>query len=131
MRRVLFALLSLFAFVSIAYAQDSLAPSTWKNQRGSILYIAAQNPFNNKFVGTYTNKAPGFTHCAGTPYPLWGAGSGNDITFTVVWSAPFHEDCKSTTVWTGKISGRKIATRWVLTTASGQTLKGRDFFVRQ
>lgn len=132
----LFAALVLILVASAANAQTAVpAPSQWKNQRGSVMQLFYWSPFSKRLYGTYTNNAPGFPRCAGRGYPLWGESDGKQITFTVVWSAPFLENCNSTTVWAGVIKGKKISTRWVLSykDAAGnpKTLRGRDFFTLQ
>jgi hypothetical protein len=83
------------------------------------------------FLGNYTNNAPGYPHCAGVPYPLWGESDGKKIAFTVQWSAPFLEDCGSVTTWTGTIKGNVIRAKFVVTRTGKKPVTGKVKFVRQ
>jgi hypothetical protein len=129
MHRLIFAF-ALFAFTSSAHAQ-SLAPSQWVNQRTSVMQLKFWDPFSKFLNGTYVNNAPGFPHCAHKAYYLWGTSDGNSITFTVHWAGPSLEDCRTTTVWTGHLHGRRIDAPWVITSDSGQVVAtGIDYFTR-
>jgi hypothetical protein len=125
----------IFAFVflaatSSAHAQ-SIAPSDWVNQRGSVMHVDLWSSYDKTISGNYTNNAPGYPHCAGVPYRLWGVSDGEHVSFTVRWSGFLVEDCHSTTVWVGRIRGNRLETTWVLTTDSGVTIKGADYFIRR
>jgi len=120
--------LAFFLFATAAQAQ-SFAPSVWKNQRGSEMQVHWWNPVTNEFGGVYINRAPGYPRCANTPYTMTGKSNGNRVTFTVVWTNIF-DDCKSKTVWRGRVRGNQMATKWLLTWAGGQKV-GRDLFTRQ
>lgn len=128
MLRIL-ATLTLLVCATAAQAQSSLVPSVWKNQRGSEMQLHWWDPATQAIGGVYINRAPGYPHCAGTPYLLSGKSDGKKINFTVVWTNPV-EDCKSTTVWNGRFRGNQIATRWLLTWSGGRKT-GQDFFTRQ
>ncbi|HTS40413.1 MAG TPA: avidin/streptavidin family protein [Xanthobacteraceae bacterium] len=127
----LIAILTFLFLAPAAFAQGLPAPSDWKNQRGSIMHVDFWNPITQQFFGSYTNNAPNYPHCNGKPYRMWGQSDGRKITFTVIWSGLFLEDCQSTTVWTGSVRGNRINTRWVLTRTNGQVYKGQDSFTRQ
>jgi hypothetical protein len=129
MLRILVGIAS-FGLASSASAQ-SIAPSDWANQRGSLMHLEYWSSYDKKVDGNYVNNAPGYPHCAGVPYHLWGLSDGINITFTVRWSGLFVEDCHSTTVWTGRIKGNRLNTTWTLTTDGGQTITGTDSFTRR
>jgi hypothetical protein len=128
MLRVLTAL-TLLVLATAAHAQSALAPSNWKNQRGSEMQLHWWNPINQDVGGIYINRAPGYPRCANTPYILNGKSDGTRISFTVNWTNPF-DDCKSSTTWQGIIQGNTIRTRWVLTYQGGSKV-GHDIFQRQ
>ncbi len=125
MIRILATLLSI-TFVTSASADTSV----WKNQRGSMMQLNSTMG-SNAVDGYYTNNAPGFPNCAGVPYPLTGTLSGRKIIFTVVWARLGAQNCHSKTVWKGRMKGKTITTKWVLTTDSGKVYKGSDAFTRQ
>lgn len=128
MSRLLLAFI-LFAFSASAQAQ--VAPSDWVNQRGSTMRLDYWDPFTKSVAGHYVNNAPGYPHCAGKPYRLWGLSDGRNITFSVRWSGFLLEDCRSTTVWTGRIVGNRLPTVWVLTRDNGEVYRGSDTFTRR
>lgn len=111
-----------------AFAQGLPAPSYWKNQRGSEMKISAIDVRGN-FVGAYINHAAGF-QCQNTPYDLRGRAFRGHIVFVVVWTNSVA-DCKSKTVWRGRVIGPTILTRWVLTGAGFKPLRGTDIFYQQ
>lgn len=119
--------------VTISAASASAAeliPSTWKNAKGSTMQLLLPK-VGGGFLGNYTNNAPGYPRCAGVPYPLWGESDGKKITFTVQWSAPFHEDCNSVTTWTGTIKGNVIRAKFVVARTGKKPVAGKVKFVRQ
>lgn len=129
MFRLISALLLLAAMSVSAFAQSIPAGSSWKNQRGSQMYVA-NTDINGNFSGTYINNAAGF-QCQGTPYQLAGRAGGSHLTFVVVWKN-FAADCHSKTVWRGRLIGTTtIQTHWVLTGPGIPTLRGADTFQRQ
>ena len=129
MFRIIAALLVFLASVVQCAAQGLPAPSYWQNQRGSIMKILALDPSTGNFSGIYINNAVGF-RCQGTPYDLQGRARGPNVVFRVVWKN-WAEDCKSTTVWYGRLVGTTLYTKWVLTRVGiTKKLKGTDTFQR-
>ncbi len=84
---------------------------------------------NGTFKGVYINHAAGF-QCQNIPYDLWGRVVGRHVKFVVVWTN-WAADCKSKTVWRGRVTGRTITTRWVLTGYGFKPLVGTDIFQQQ
>ena len=132
MYRLVAALFLLTAATVSATAQNLPVPSYWLNHRGSemkLYNIDAQG----KFLGVFINHAAGFS-CQNTPYDLEGRAWRNHVGFGVVWKN-WVEDCKSMTVWHGRVSGHTIWTRWVLYVPRGNNmipvLHGRDVFQLQ
>lgn len=126
----LFALL-LFSLVSLpAYAQLPV-PSTWVNQRGSVLSIQTLDASTGTFTGTYVNNATGFS-CRGQPYATAGNVTANKINFYVNWTSPTAPTCRTITIWTGRVAGNNIPTRWKLYYVGADwnfhKMIGRDFF---
>ena len=129
MRRFL-AAFALLLIATSAQAQSGLVPSSWKNQRGSLMH-ADWPILPNGFGGDYVNLAAGYPRGHGTPYPMSGTLDGSKISFSVVWVNPF-ENCHARTDWKGTISGNTIKTRWVITLEDGKVWKrGIDIFTRQ
>jgi hypothetical protein len=131
--RIIFAALVLIIGTASASGQSLPAPSTWKNQRGSILTITTMDGSGN-FVGSYDNEAPGYP-CHDT-FDMKGKASGTAVTFAVVWKNSRGSDCGSVTAWRGRIIGSVISTRWKLaygnpTTGQVQLKTGRDSFSKQ
>ncbi|WP_456640504.1 avidin/streptavidin family protein [Bradyrhizobium sp. USDA 10063] len=105
--------LLLFAVVSLpAHAQLS-APSIWVNQRGSVLSIQTLDALTGNFTGTYVNNAAGFS-CRGQPYAMAGKVATSKIDFYVNWTSPTAPNCRTITIWNGRIAGDTIPTRWKL-----------------
>ena len=120
-----------FSFlIATAASAAELVPSSWKNEKGSTMQLMLPK-IGGGFLGSYTNNAPGYPHCAGVPYPLWGESDGKKIAFTVQWSAPFREDCGSVTTWTGTIKGDVIRATFVVTRNGKKAAAGKVKFVRQ
>jgi hypothetical protein len=128
MLRAIALVLSLSVVTTASAAE--LIPSTWKNAKGSTMQLLLPK-VGGGFLGNYTNNAPGYPHCAGVPYPLWGDSDGKKINFTVQWSAPFREDCNSTTTWTGTLKGNVIRAKFVITRKDKAPVSGKVKFVRQ
>lgn len=109
-----------------AMAQGLPAPSYWKNERGSELFVLSAN--GGAIQGTFTNHARGFA-CQGIPYPASGAVSSTDLYFVVTFA-----QCNSFTRWVGKISGPQMPTSWMLfyvdKNGKPSKLKGADTFTR-
>jgi hypothetical protein len=126
--RAIALMLSLFIATTASAAE--LVPSAWKNNKGSTMQLMLPK-VGGGFLGSYTNNAPGYPHCAGVPYPLWGDSDGKKINFTVQWSAPFREDCNSTTTWTGAIKGNVIRAKFVVTRGGKVAATGHVKFIRQ
>jgi len=129
MRRLIIAFVVLLATWGASQAQTLPVPSTWLNQRGSILTITTIDTAGN-LKGTFVNNAAGFS-CKGTPYDVAGAVKGADLFFYVTFGP-----CNTITVWRGRMKGAEISTQWELKyvdSAKGQfaDLKGSDDFKKQ
>jgi len=128
MKRLLGLLLLAQCFMvsSEATAQGLPAPSFWKNERGSELFVLSAN--SGAIQGTFTNHALGFA-CQGIPYPASGAVSPRGLYFVVTFA-----QCNSFTRWVGKINGSRMPTSWTLfyVDQNGKPgkLKGADTFTR-
>ena len=133
------ALVFLIAGAATAFAQNLTAPSTWKNQRGSIMTISSIAG-DGTFKGSYENKAAGYP-CQST-YDMNGTVKRHKVSFVVVWKNKQDSDttnqldCRSLTVWTGHLSGNQISTHWSLAYGNAATGKidisrGRDMFTKQ
>ncbi|MDA9409755.1 MULTISPECIES: avidin/streptavidin family protein [unclassified Bradyrhizobium] len=128
MKRLLaFLLIAQFFLVAAqAGAQGLPAPSYWKNERGSELFVWSAN--GGSIQGTFTNHAQGFA-CQGIPYPASGAARPTGLYFVVTFG-----QCNSFTRWVGKINGLQMPTLWTLfyVDKSGKPskLKGADTFTR-
>jgi len=121
-------LLALLAANATAFAQSLPPWSVWQNQRGSFMKIFGIDPQGN-FTGLYINNAPGFA-CQGLPgFALTGHTKGAAVAFRVAWNNGI-QNCNSTTVWTGRFSGAKLPTTWVLFGPNG-TQRGADIFTQQ
>lgn len=115
-------------FVVNANAQSLPSPSTWKNQRGSVLTIETVDPAGT-FKGKFTNSAPGF-RCQGKPYDASGRATGSNLFFVVTFT-----ECNTVTRWRGRLSANRIPTTWSLRYVDAQTgafrsLNGSDAFDR-
>ncbi|PPQ13902.1 hypothetical protein CV770_39960 [Bradyrhizobium sp. AC87j1] len=129
----LFVLL-LFAVISVPAHAQLPVPSTWVNQRGSFLSIQTLDPSTGNFAGTYVNNATGFS-CRGQPYPVAGVVTANRIDFYVNWTAPAAPDCKTITIWNGRVAANKIPAGWTLYYVGSDwqfhKMTGRDLFTRR
>ncbi|MGM4954220.1 avidin/streptavidin family protein [Bradyrhizobium barranii] len=105
--------LVLFTLISVPAHAQLPAPSTWVNQRGSVLSIQTLDASTGNFTGTYINNATGFS-CRGQPYPVAGIVMASKIDFYVNWTAPSAPNCKTITVWNGRVAANNIPTRWTL-----------------
>ena len=110
------------------------APSTWVNDKGSVMWVQTLDPSTGKFTGTYVNNAAGFK-CQGAPYQLEGSAIGNQVNFFVNWKGAFAPDCKSMTIWNGRVVGNRITTMWTLYYVgadwSFHRMTGQDVFTRR
>ncbi|WP_442868848.1 avidin/streptavidin family protein [Bradyrhizobium sp. CCBAU 53380] len=126
--------LLLFAITSIPAHAQLPAPSTWVNQRGSLLSIQTLDAPTGTFTGTYVNNAPGFS-CQGQPYPVAGVVSAGKIAFYVNWTAPAAPNCKTITIWNGRVGDKTIPTAWTLFYVGSDwkfhKMTGRDVFTRR
>ncbi|MGY3532273.1 avidin/streptavidin family protein [Bradyrhizobium sp. USDA 4452] len=129
----LFALL-LFAIVSLPAHAQLPVPSTWVNQRGSILSIQTLDASTGDFTGTYVNNAAGFS-CQGYPYPAAGNVTANRIDFYVNWTSSTAPTCRTMTIWHGRVAGDTIPTRWTMYYVGPDwhfhKMTGWDFFTRR
>jgi hypothetical protein len=131
-RFILGFLLSACVSVS-AFAQNLPIPSFWLNQRGSELKLyPATQP--GSFDGVYLNHASGFKCQASPtnpPYHVTGHSHGARVTFKVVWNNGV-ENCESTTIWHGRVTGRMMKTHWILFGPGiSPPLRGVDIFQQQ
>lgn len=128
MKRLLGLLLfAQFLFLSAeAMAHGLAAPSYWKNERGSELFVWSAN--SGAIQGTFTNHAHGFA-CQGIPYPASGAVGPTGLYFVVTFAR-----CNSFARWVGKTNGSQMPTSWTLfyVDKNGKPgkLKGADIFTR-
>jgi hypothetical protein len=118
MKKLLLALAMLFGFQTLAFAQLS-GPSTWTNQRGSVLKVTSVS--RGMVRGIFINQNPDIG-CQGIPYPVTGTNFGVQITFTVNFVK-----CKAVVKWQGDVSGFGMSTPWVMQ-RNGVTTTGFDFF---
>lgn len=134
MKAVALALMVAILSLSQAKAQSISAPSTWVNQRGSVLKIDAYDAAKRTITGSYYNHAPGFKCQGEPPFPLAGNVRGNRIRFSVAWKDATR-DCNSRTDWRGVFNDRLITTKWLLyytdaSTGKPAIMRGRDQFSR-
>jgi avidin family protein len=120
MKKLLLALAVLLSFQTAAFAQLP-GPSTWTNQRGSMLKVTSLS--RGTVRGVFINKNPDIG-CVGIPYPVTGTNFGVQITFTVNFVK-----CRAVVKWQGNVSGFGMSTQWVLQ-RNGATTWGFDFFGR-
>lgn len=113
-------------FSAGAIAQELPAPSYWKNERGSELFVWSVN--GGALQGAFTNHAPGFA-CQGIPYPVSGSVNSTGLYFVVTFAR-----CNSFTRWVGTITGSQMPTSWTLfyvdNKGNPRKLKGADIFTR-
>jgi hypothetical protein len=125
-----------FAGASVsAFAQSLPVPSYWLNQRGSEMKLFATTPPSpTNFAGVYMNHAVGFKCQASPtnpPYTVTGHVRGAHVTLTVVWNNGV-QNCSSTTIWRGRVTGRTLKTHWILFGPGiSPPLKGVDIFQQQ
>ncbi|MGY4616030.1 hypothetical protein ACVWZ4_001257 [Bradyrhizobium sp. USDA 4472] len=122
-----FMLFAHLLFVSAqATAQGLPAPSYWKNERGSELFVWSVN--SGAIQATFTNRAQGFS-CQGIPYPASGAVNSTGLYFVVTFA-----QCNSFTRWIGAVNGSTIPTSWTLfyvdKYGKPSKTKGTDTFIR-
>jgi hypothetical protein len=132
MHRLLTTLLVLVISGVSASAQSLPVPSYWKNQRGSEMKLY-EMATDGTFKGIYINHAAR-THCQNTPYDVHGTAIGRHVKFSVVWKN-WWEDCKSTAVWHGRVTGKTITTWWLLRIYNDDgtvsKVRGIDIFQQQ
>jgi Avidin family len=131
MKRLFAALLLVVATSVSAFAESLPVPSYWLNQRGSEMKLYAID--GDHFHGVFINHAAGFA-CQYTPYELAGRTSGRHVAFAVVWKN-WAQDCRSKSVWHGRLVGHTIWTRWKLfihhDSGAISVVRGRDNFQLQ
>jgi|SRR5215217_7266550 len=129
----LFALIFLVLAPLSAQAQVTV-PSRWVNDKGSVMSIHTLDPSTGKFAGTYINNAAGFK-CQGSEYQLEGSATGNQVNFLVNWKGIFVPDCKTITIWNGRIVSNRITTMWTLYYVGSDwrfhKLTGQDVFTKR
>lgn len=112
---------------STAVAQTVSAPSSWTNQRGSVLTILFIDSAGN-FQGSYVNNAAG-TQCKGFPYGAQGNVRGAQVKFVVTFTP-----CNTVTVWKGWTSGAVLNTHFEAAYPNNgrvEIWRGSDNFIRQ
>jgi hypothetical protein len=129
----LFVLL-FFAFAPLSAHAQVTAPSTWVNDKGSVFSIQTLDASTGNLTGTYVNNAAGF-FCKGQPYDVAGNVKANKIDFYVNWKSPTAPNCKTITIWNGRVAGDEIKTRWKLyyvgTDWNFHKMSGRDVFTKK
>jgi hypothetical protein len=98
-----------------ALAQNPVAaPSTWKNQRGSILTIQTIAG-NGEFQGTFVNKAQN-TVCLDDTYLVEGVINADKIHFEVAFAdrQDSSKNCLTVTEWRGTVSANTMDTTFSL-----------------
>ena len=124
-------LFTCLAWCGSALAQGMPVPSTWQNQRNSILTVTSAGP-NGQFSGRFVNNAPDFPQCRGQPYAMNGQPiSGGGMIMFVVTFPP----CNSVTAWRAVfVSANQMETIWQLAypnpTGTLTIQKGADAFRR-
>jgi Avidin family len=135
MLRIILAFVVVVSASVSAFAQSLPLPSYWTNELTSDMKLFPTNPPSpGKFSGLYWNNAAGFKCRASPtnpPYAVTGRNAGPDVTLTVVWNNGV-QNCKTTTIWHGTVSGGTLTTHWVLF-GSGvpRPIYGEDIFQQQ
>jgi hypothetical protein len=130
MYRIITALFVLLASVATASAQ-TLFPSVWQGQRGSLLKILAVDPATGSFSGILISPPTG--PCPAVPYQAVGQVRGPRVVFQT--SRNWTTDCRVTTVGSGRFIGpATVATRWIATYAGPNgrpvRVRGTEVFQR-
>ncbi len=112
MNRLITAFILMFVSIIDVSAQTLPIPSYWKTGRGAEMKLFSLSP-DGTFTGIYISHAADF-QCQNTPYDLVGRVIGNEVRFSVVWTN-WAADCKSQTVWEGRIAGTTILARGLYT----------------
>jgi hypothetical protein len=133
MKRLVTALLLVVATSVSAFAQGLPLPSSWQNDRTSTMTLRlSKSRAAVNFNGLYCNRAVGFGCQCGNNvnlYKVTGQADGSAVKFSVVWNNG-REDCHSTTVWTGTVSGGSMWTNWTLYRQGQPPIYGTDYFWR-
>jgi hypothetical protein len=106
-RSFLAAVAAILVFATTALADTLPAPSSWKNQRGSVLNITSVDA-SGSIQGDFTNNADGFD-CKGISYPVSGKTGSRGLWFVVTFAK-----CDSFTIWRGHVKGSQMSTKWTL-----------------
>ena len=115
------------------WADDLPVPSSWKNQRGSIVTFASKAS-TGELTGTFTNQFSRFPKCLDT-FDLVGMVTGNQVSFVSTMKNS-TVDCHLLVAWTGTMSKGTLTTAVELAEASPATGKiskfsSKDVFTRQ
>ena len=119
-----------FLSVATVSAQNIPTPSTWVNQRASVLTIESIDS-KGKLKGNFVNNASN-TDCQGKPgFDVAGKQKPDgSIVFAVVFGT-----CNTVTVWIGKLKGNTIDTtfREAYPDDNGKmhVVRGKDTFTKQ
>src|SRR3954464_13847133 len=113
MRPLLVVPFALMAMPQLAGAQSLPAPSTWMDDKGSVLTISQLDGTTGEFTGNFINNAPD-TACKGAPgYDISGTEKGDETSFFVTFKNQ-TDDCHTITLWSGKVAGDTLSTTWEL-----------------
>ena len=131
---LLAALVPFIAPIDQAAAEPLPAPSSWINQRGSVLTIDAMDN-EGRLEGHFVNNEAD-TGCTGVPYALIGKLKDDRVTFAVTFAdGDLSHNCLSVTVWKGSVTGSVFETTWALAYANPdgnvEVISGADTFTRQ
>jgi hypothetical protein len=131
----MYRLIAAFILLSIPAAHAAApavpVPSYWKDAAGSELSLHSIDA-KGAFTGTYITHTAGFA-CANTPFEVHGQAHGSQVRFSVVWKNA-AADCKAHTSWYGHVTGKTLATWWVMTSGvqhAAKKTRGTDTFVEQ
>jgi hypothetical protein len=116
MYRLITALLLLVIPSIGAFADNLPVPSYWTSRRGEMKIYSIDARGN--LTGEYTSRTPGII-CQNMPFDVRGREAANAVRFTVVWKNSV-QDCKSTTLWFGRVHSKSIRTWWVHTYLDSQ-----------
>jgi hypothetical protein len=115
------------------WAEDLPVPSSWKNQRGSIVTFASKTA-TGELTGTFKNQFSQFPQCLDT-FDLAGTTSGDQVKFVSTMKNQ-AVDCHDLVAWTGTLSNDTLKTAVELAEANPATgtiakFSSQDVFARQ
>src|SRR5215831_8170023 len=124
------AALFLLIASTVASLAQSLSPSVWQGQRGSLLKVLGADAASGNFTGVFIGGP-----CPGVPYQLAGQIRGPRVVFQTSKSYIARSDCPVTMVASGRfVSPTTVATRWIATYAGPNgrpvRVRGAEIFHR-